>query len=85
MILVVPFGTLANALPLTPGGLGVGEAAFVGLFSAIGAAGGAEAILAWRVLTTLIDLVGGALLVVGRVDMSVETPGAADAAGENGA
>lgn len=71
MALVIPLGMLANALPLTPGGLGVGEVAFAALFASIGAAGGAEAILAWRVLTTLLDLVGGGLLVLGRTDMSM--------------
>jgi len=59
IVLVIPFGMLANALPLTPGGLGVGEVAFEALFQSVGATGGAEAILSWRVVTTLIDLCGG--------------------------
>lgn len=70
LALVVPLGLLVNALPLTPGGLGVGEAAFEVLFRALGASGGAETILAWRMLTTLIDLCGGAILLAGRTDMS---------------
>jgi len=67
--LLTPFGMLANALPLTPGGLGVGEAAFESLFLFAGVTGGAEAILSWRVLTTLIDLCGGLVLVAGRTDV----------------
>ena len=77
MILVIPFGQLANALPVTPGGLGVGEAAFAGLFASVGATGGAEALLAWRVLTSLLDLAGGAILVAGNLDMSLARAGGA--------
>jgi uncharacterized membrane protein YbhN (UPF0104 family) len=66
MLLAVPFGMLANAVPVTPGGIGVGEAAFAALFAAAGATGGAEALLGWRVITTVIDLVGGVLFVLGR-------------------
>lgn len=75
MILVIPFGHLANALPFTPGGLGVGEAAFATLFAAVGAAGGAEAILAWRVLTSVLDLAGGGILMAGRIDMPLADGG----------
>lgn len=66
MLLAIPFGMLANAIPVTPGGIGVGEAAFAALFAAAGATGGAEALLGWRVITTIIDLVGGILFVLGR-------------------
>lgn len=68
---LVPLGMLANALPLTPGGIGVGEAAFESLFRSVGVNGGAEAILAWRLLTTVIDLCGGALLLMGHTDMAM--------------
>jgi uncharacterized membrane protein YbhN (UPF0104 family) len=67
--LLTPFGLLANALPLTPGGLGVGEAAFETLFLSVGVRGGAEAILSWRLLTTVLDLFGGVFLLMGRTDM----------------
>ncbi|HEU4371828.1 MAG TPA: lysylphosphatidylglycerol synthase transmembrane domain-containing protein [Methylomirabilota bacterium] len=69
--LLTPFGMLANALPLTPGGLGVGEVAFDALFLLVGVTGGAEALLAWRALTTLIDLGGGAVLLAGRTGVSM--------------
>jgi uncharacterized membrane protein YbhN (UPF0104 family) len=67
--LLTPFGMLVNSLPLTPGGLGVGEAAFESLFQLAAVPGGAEAILSWRVLTTLIDAVGGVIIVAGRTDV----------------
>lgn len=43
-------GFLANNIPLTPGGLGVGEAAFDSLFRLAGVEGGAAALLSWRIL-----------------------------------
>lgn len=45
MILLIPLGYLANSLPVTPGGLGVGEAAREHLFRLFGMQGGAEVIL----------------------------------------
>ncbi len=51
--LLTPFlallGLVANWIPLTPGGLGVGEAVFAGLFRLAGFQGGARLLLAWRV------------------------------------
>jgi hypothetical protein len=47
--LLALLGMLANALPITPGGLGVGETAFDGLFRLVGYAGGAQLLLAWRI------------------------------------
>ena len=58
MMLLIPMGFMANALPVTPGGLGVGEAAFDQLFQMAGFTGGAVAILAWRVLMIIIGLPG---------------------------
>jgi len=69
--LLTPFGMLANALPLTPGGLGVGEAVFERLFLLVGVAGGAEAILSWRLLTTLIDLGGGVSFLLSRTEIKM--------------
>ncbi|MFV1987036.1 MAG: YbhN family protein [Gemmatimonadota bacterium] len=71
LVFVVPFGMLANALPITPGGLGVGEAAFAGLFASVGVSGGAEALIAWRILTTLFDLLGGGLFAVGHTGVAI--------------
>lgn len=64
--LLVPIGFLANTLPLTPGGLGVGEAAFERLFRLAHIKTGAEALLGWRLLTTLISLLGLVYYLQGR-------------------
>jgi hypothetical protein len=64
--LLVPLGLLANALPLTPGGLGVGEAAFNNLFGMAGLTGGAEIMLGWRLLVISWGLVGLVFYLQGR-------------------
>ena len=56
--LVAPLGFLANALPFTPGGLGVGEAAFASLFRMAGLSGGPPIMLGWRGVTLLGSLAG---------------------------
>ena len=58
MFLVVPVGHIVNSLPLTPGGLGVGEAAFNALFNLTGLRGGAEALLCTRIWTAMVGLIG---------------------------
>ena len=58
MALLIPLGFMANSLPLTPGGLGVGEAAFDKLFQLVSLSGGAEALLGWRMLMMLIGMSG---------------------------
>ena len=58
MGVVVPLGFVANSLPITPGGLGVGESAFNTLFAMVGLAGGAEILLGWRFLMILIGAIG---------------------------
>ncbi len=62
--LVVPLGFVANALPLTPGGIGVGETAFHRLFQFIGLDGGAEIAIGWRLAITLVALLGGLLYML---------------------
>jgi glycosyltransferase 2 family protein len=74
LCLVIPLGDVANALPLTPGGLGVGETAFNALFKIVGLQGGAEAMLCWRIWRALVGLVGLVLYLrgVGRVVFDAE-------------
>ena len=57
---------LANVLPLTPGGLGVGELAFDRLFETQGHEGGASLMLSWRAAMLPIVLAGGVLYALGR-------------------
>jgi len=66
MAVLIPLGHLANTLPITPGGLGVGEAAFNKLFALAGLEGGAEALLGWRLLTILMGLAGLVFYLQGR-------------------
>ena len=63
--LVVPIGQAVNGLPLTPGGLGVGETALNALFNLTGLRGGAEAFLYWRVWKAMIGLLGLVIYVRG--------------------
>jgi uncharacterized protein (TIRG00374 family) len=58
MCLVIPIGHVVNALPLTPGGLGVGETALNALFELTGLHGGAETLLFWRVWKAMVGLLG---------------------------
>ncbi len=66
---ILPFlsllGSLANALPITPGGLGVGEAATEHLFGLQGLSGGAALIVAWRMSTLPVCVIGAMLSMVG--------------------
>lgn len=64
LALVVPLGFVANALPLTPGGIGVGETAFHRLFTFVGMDGGAEVAIGWRLAITAVALLGGLLYVL---------------------
>ena len=74
VLLLAAFGFLANSLPITPGGLGVGEAAFAQLFALSGVSGGAEAMLGWRLLLLGQALAGLALYVYGRHRAAVFNP-----------
>ncbi|HJU90503.1 MAG TPA: lysylphosphatidylglycerol synthase transmembrane domain-containing protein [Gemmatimonadaceae bacterium] len=65
MTVLIPFGHVANTIPLTPGGLGVGEAAFDRLFGLAGLSGGAEVLLGWRLITILVSLGGLAIYLRG--------------------
>jgi uncharacterized protein (TIRG00374 family) len=74
---LVPLGLVANSLPVTPGGLGVGEAAFNKLFAMVGISGGASLILAWRFLMILLGFIGLSFYLQGRrrlVFCSVSSP-----------
>lgn len=65
MSLLIPLGSIANTVPLTPGGLGVGEAAFNHLFALAGLSGGAETMLGFRVLMAVISLPGLVFYLLG--------------------
>jgi len=62
---LAPLALIAQSLPLTPGGVGVGEAAFIYFFAPAGVAGAAALAisLSYRVVQTLVSLIGGVLLL----------------------
>ena len=73
MSLLLPLGLLANALPVTPGGLGVGEASLDKLFSFAGLTGGAEIMLGWRMLSMLTGMIGLVFYLQGRKYFMLES------------
>lgn len=66
LLLLAPAGFLANVVPLTPGGLGVGEAAMEQLFAIGHMEGGAEALLGFRLIVLLVSLAGLPVFLAGR-------------------
>lgn len=73
-------GMVANALPITPGGLGVGETAFERLFALVGATGGAALLILWRASMIPMAAVGATLYITGRVSSGIAIDPAAPAA-----
>jgi hypothetical protein len=55
---VVPLIILANALPITPGGIGVAEAASAGFYNLIGQTGGANGMLLARFVIIMHSMAG---------------------------
>ena len=66
LFVIVPIGMVVNTIPLTPGGLGVGEAAFAMLFGLVGLSGGSEVLIAWRLVSVLVGLAGLVFYLEGR-------------------
>lgn len=58
-------GILANVIPLTPGGLGVGEAAFDKLFKMAGYSGGAMLLVIWRLASLPLVVLGAVHYILG--------------------
>jgi uncharacterized protein (TIRG00374 family) len=65
MVALIPYGYLANALPITPGGIGVGEAAMQSIFRLNNLDGGAEVLLGWRLVMVIVGLIGLAFYLKG--------------------
>lgn len=60
---VSPVGLLANALPISPGGIGVGEKSFDVLFNLVGGTGGGTTFLITRIFMYSPALIGGFVLL----------------------
>jgi len=58
-------GTFANAITITPGGLGVGEAAFERLFAIAGYRGGAALLVTWRAGMLPLAVLGFCVYLMG--------------------
>jgi len=59
--LIVPLGLVTTAIPISPGGIGVGQAAFFALFKIVApayASAGTDAFTAFQVMTILLCLSG---------------------------
>jgi len=56
--LIFPFGAIATAIPIAPGGLGVGHFAFEKLFTLVGLTGGANAFNVFVLGQLVLNLVG---------------------------
>lgn len=55
---------MANVIPITPGGIGVGEAAAETLFRSVGIQGGAAVVAAWRAGMAAVYVLGAGLYVL---------------------
>jgi uncharacterized protein (TIRG00374 family) len=72
-MVIAPIGFIIQALPLSPGGVGVGEAAFAGLYKLSGrdASRGVIARLSMRVAEWIIALVGYVIYLRMKAELSV--------------
>jgi len=68
VLLVVPLVFLANTLPLSPGGVGVGETAASLLFLHFGIPNGASVMLIYRLWLMLVQLPGGLIFLIQKND-----------------
>lgn len=74
MTMLIPLGFLANQIPLTPGGIGVGEAALSGLLHLAGLGNGAEIMLGWRMCLLFVSLLGLFFYLHGRRSFVTRRP-----------
>ncbi len=79
LFVIVPIGMVVNTIPLTPGGLGVGEAAFAVLFGMAGLSGGPEVLISWRLVSVLVGLPGLLFYLQGRTQFVSAVVSGADA------
>jgi len=64
VFVATPIGLLVNAIPLSPGGLGIGENAFELLYKTIGGRNGATSFLLARVFLYSPALIGLAYVLI---------------------
>ncbi len=61
LFVIVPMGLLITAFPLTPGGVGTGHAAFIGLYHLFGSQRGADVFNLYLLYQMSMALVGGVI------------------------
>ena len=72
-LFIVPMGMITTAIPLTPAGIGIGQAAFLKLFEwSLGTKTtiGADAITIWQAVSIVIFMLGGYFYITYKKDMS---------------
>ena len=57
-LVIAPLVILANALPITPGGIGIAETASAGLYTVVGQTGGANGMLLTRFVIIIYSMLG---------------------------
>lgn len=72
-LMIAPLVILANALPITPGGIGIAEAASAGLYTIVGQTGGANAMLLTRLIIIIHSMVGFPFFLQGKRHRTVES------------
>jgi uncharacterized protein (TIRG00374 family) len=69
---IAPLVILANALPITPGGIGIAEAASAGLYTIVGQTGGANGMLLTRLIIIIYSMLGFPFFLLGKRHRTVE-------------
>lgn len=64
VFLVVPLIFIANMVPLSPGGIGIGETAAAFLFAQFGIGDGAAVMMVVRIWLVVVQMIGGAIYLV---------------------
>jgi uncharacterized membrane protein YbhN (UPF0104 family) len=76
---LVPLGLMVTAIPISPGGLGVGQVAFLGLFQMVGTAQGANLITLYMAAYALVNVSGALLIPFLRLRTPISAPVSAPA------
>jgi len=71
VFLVCPLVFIAGALPISPGGIGVGETAASLLFARVGVETGAASMLIFRIWLVILRMPGGLLYIFRNPDSPV--------------
>lgn len=72
LFLVVPLGLITTAIPIAPGGLGVGHLAFEKLFALVGLSSGADLFNVVVLCQLATNLCGGIFYLMGKSDQMIK-------------